>query len=61
VIAALVVWVGAALVPIAGWTMMGVFTTGYAVIGLVYSLVQFVLAAIVAGMVYREGAAAPAM
>ena len=61
VTAGLAVWVGAALVPIAGWTIMGVFTTGYAVIGLVYGLVEFVLAGIVAGRVYREETHAPPM
>jgi hypothetical protein len=59
-IAALALWLGAALVPTVGWVMMGTYPGRLAIIGLVYGFVEYLIGALAAGAIYREGAA-PAM
>jgi hypothetical protein len=56
-VAALVLWLGAGLVPIAGWMLMGIYPMRLGIIGLVYSLVEFLIAGQAAGAMYQEGAA----
>ena len=56
-IAALALWVGAALVPVVGWVMMGTYPMRLAIIGLVYGFVEFLIGALAAGAIYQEKAA----
>jgi hypothetical protein len=53
--AGVAVWVGCALVPIVGWTLMGIYPPWLGVVGLIYVFVELFLAALVAGAMYREG------
>jgi hypothetical protein len=53
--AAVAVWVAGALVPIIGWMLMGMYAVWLGVIGLIYVFVEFLLAALVAGALYKEG------
>jgi hypothetical protein len=57
-IAALLLWLGACLVPMGGWVMTGMYPMRLAIIGLVYGFVEFLLGALAAGAIYREGHAA---
>lgn len=57
VIAALALWVGAALVPMVSWVMMGTYPMRLTIIGLVYGFVEFLIGALAAGAIYQEGAA----
>ena len=57
--AALAVWVGAVLVPIISWMLMDVWPWGLGIIGLIYGFVEFLIAALVAGAIYKEEAVAP--
>lgn len=53
--AAVAVWVAGGLVPIIGWMLMGMYPLWLGVIGLIYGFVEFLLAALVAGAIYKEG------
>ena len=57
-IAALVLWLGSALVPMVGWLMMGTYPVRLVIIGLLYGFVEYLLGALAAGAIYQEGAAA---
>jgi xanthosine utilization system XapX-like protein len=57
VTAALMIWLGACLFPIAGWVLMGMYPLRLASIGLLYGLVEFVIGALAAGAIYQERAA----
>lgn len=50
-----VFWIGAVAFPVTGWYAMGVMPAGLALIAMGYGLVEFVLAALVAGALYHEG------
>jgi len=50
----LVVWAAAGVVPIVGWYVMGMLSTGLLFVFLGYTLVEYVAGALVAGMIYRE-------
>jgi hypothetical protein len=56
-IAALAVWIGACLFPIAGWVLMGMYPMKLAIIGLVYGFVEILVGGLVAGAMYTEGGA----
>jgi xanthosine utilization system XapX-like protein len=58
--AGVAVWVGANVFPTLGWMIMGGVPTNLAIITLVYTFVEVVVAALAAGAVYQEGGA-PAM
>lgn len=58
--AGLAVWVGAVVVPIVGWLLMGSVPTNLGIISLIYGLVEIVLGALVAGRMYQEGGGATA-
>lgn len=49
-----VVWLAAGVVPVVGWYVMGMLTTGLLFVFLGYTLVELVAGALVAGVVYKE-------
>lgn len=61
-LAGLATWVFAYLWPTIGFTVMGMWDVGPAIIGLAWGAVEFVLAALAGGALYQETAAgAPQM
>lgn len=60
VFAGLVAWFFAYLWPTIGFTMMGLFTWGVALVALLWGLLEFAVAAIAGAWLYHEGATAPA-
>lgn len=56
-LAGLAAWVFAYLWPTVGFTMMGMWEAGPAVIGLVWGVVEFALAAMAGGWAYQEAGA----
>lgn len=54
VLAGVAVWVGASVVPVVGWYLMGVLAPGLLFLFLGYMLLELVLGALVAGIIYRE-------
>jgi hypothetical protein len=56
--AAVAVWVAGALVPILGLVLMGIYPLSLGIIGLAYVFVEFLVAAMVAGVIYQETTAA---
>ena len=55
--AAVAVWVAGGLVPIIGWMLMGMYAAWLGIIGLIYGFVEFLLAALIAGALYKEAPA----
>lgn len=56
VIAGVVTWLIGACLPAGSYTIMGVLPTDLAVIGCVWSLVEFSLAGVAGAWLYKEGA-----
>ncbi len=55
VIAGLVVWFAASVLPITSWAIMGILPLDLLLVVYVYTGVTFVVAGLVAGKVYAEG------
>jgi hypothetical protein len=56
-IVTVVLWLGACVMPTAGWVLMGIYPMKLAIIGLVYAFVEFLIGALAAGAIYQEQAA----
>jgi len=55
VAAGFAVWVGAVLIPGLSYHLMGLYSLHLVAIGWTYGLVELVLAALIAGAMYKEG------
>jgi hypothetical protein len=60
VIVAVVFWAGSYLVSLLGYGMLGLFPAGMLLMWAVIGLVEIILAALLGGWIYREGAAGTA-
>lgn len=61
VIAAVAVWIAAVMFPITVQIMLNIVPPGLGMVAIAYGLVEFLLAALAAGAIYREGEPAPAL